>query len=105
MLGTSKHYKLSAIFSDTGEKRDLYYPDELCFKKDHIEIRGSMLDLTDPLVFYGLRLRNALNINSKKYGDFVPTPLEESAIYFDAVDKITLTRINGEEIVVFEKSA
>lgn len=105
MLGTNKYYKLSIIFSDTKEKREIYYLDGLHFKKDRMVIRSSMLNLADPLVFYGLRLRNALNIDSKKYGDFVPTPLEESVIYFDAVDKVTLTEMDGNEFILFEKTA
>lgn len=102
MLGTSKYYKLSAVFSDTTEVRNVHYVDALTFDKDRIIIQGGMLDLTDPVVFYGLRLCNSRCINSERYGDFVPLPVEESIIYFEAVDKITLTKMDGSESTLFE---
>lgn len=105
MLGTSKYYKLSAIFSDTGETRSVHYVESLSFNKGRIIIRGGMLDLTDPLVFYELRFRNARSIESKKLGRFVPVLVEESIIYFDAVDKVTLTGMDGSESTLFEKFA
>lgn len=105
MLGTSKHYKLSVTFSDTGEVRSVHYVDTVTFNKDRIIMRGCMLDLTDPLVFYGLRLRNALCVDSERHGDFVPVPMDESVVYFEAVDKITLTNMDGSESILFEKTS
>lgn len=104
MLGTSKYYKLSATFSDTKEIRSVYYVDALTFDKDRIIIQGGMLDLTDPVVFYAPRLRNARCIDSERRGDFVPVPVEEGIIYFEAVDKITLTDMEGTESILFEKA-
>lgn len=104
MLGASKYYKLSVTFSDTGEIRSVHYVDALTFDKDRIIIQGGMLDLTDPVVFYELRLRNARCIDPERRGDFVPVPVEESIIYFEAVDKITLTKMDGSESTLFEKS-
>lgn len=105
MLGTSKYYKLSAIFSDTREVRNIYYIDDIFFDLDHVCVKGGMLNLEEPVVSYGLRLCNASTMQTVRVGDFVPPPLEESIIYFDAVDKITLTGMDDTEFILFEKGA
>lgn len=105
MLGTSRYYKLSAIFSDTKEVRNIYYIDDIFFDLDHICVQGGMLNLEEPVVSYGLRLCNASTMQAVRAGDFVPVPLDEGIIYFDAVDKIMLTELDDGKFVLFEKKA
>lgn len=105
MLGTSKYYKISAIFSDTKEIRSVYYVDGIVFEKDCMRIIGGMLNLEEPIVSYGLRLGNVSDVQSIRKGDFIPNLQPEGVVYFDAVDKITLTGIDSSESIIFEKTA
>lgn len=105
MLGTSKYYKLSIVFSDTKEIRTIYYIDNIIFKKDHICIEEAMLNLEEPIVSYYLQLCNTSNVQLMRRGDFIPSFQAEAIVYFDAVDRIIVTGMDGNEVILFEKTA
>lgn len=104
LLGSSKYYKLSAVFSDTKEIRTIYYIDNIVLKTDHVCMEGGMLNLEDPIVSAYLQLCNASNTQFMRCGDFIPGFQAEAIVYFNAVDRIIVTGMDGSEFILFEKA-